>query len=132
MTYYVKDGYQYSESFGNKIKTAVSAEDAASMIGKLPEFEEDAILNSSIADTSEMNGLKMVSFLVDGLDMQVSAFIDSSGNLTELVLESTSLILQSTSSAADEEAKTVTKMSNIEIGEFEIDFPADLDEYEEW
>ncbi|MDR1796130.1 MAG: hypothetical protein LBR44_01595 [Clostridiales Family XIII bacterium] len=155
-TSYYKDGYQYVESDGDKIKYSVDADDMQDAVGEMPEFDADEIGDQSVTETDDG---ATVSFTVDAgaiendvnaalegikglpgtenipdididtgdayVGIKVTATLDSWGNLTELVVEETSY-------AGSVEATSVTKLSNIEIGEFEIDFPSDLDEYEEW
>ncbi|MDR1796128.1 MAG: hypothetical protein LBR44_01585 [Clostridiales Family XIII bacterium] len=120
LTYYVKDGYQYTESFGNKMKTTLEVDDVSSTTGALPEFEEAEI---GTAGLSDVNGSTVVILYINGLE--ISATIDGSGNLTELVQKSTS-------SLDGVEATSVTTLNHIQPGRVEIDFPDDLDTYEEW
>jgi len=149
MTSYYKDGYQYTEMMGMKIKTAMDQEEMQSSMGKLPDFNDDAITDQSV---TEAGGATTVSFVISGEAAQayidealegiegaedvevdlggasngikITATVDSSGNLTELIQEQTS-------TTGGIESTSLTKMSNIKIGKVAFDFPSDLDAYQE-
>jgi hypothetical protein len=151
-TSYFKDGNMYINMGEEKMKMALPMEDAiAQANASAMEFEQSAIKNSSSKDVD--NG-KEVSFTVSGdalkdymekgtqgalaglgtgLDMSfgdatITSVIDSDGNMVSLSMKMTFDM----SADGEKTAMTISiDMHNIVIGDIVIDFPADLDSYEE-
>jgi hypothetical protein len=151
MLIYFKDGYQYTDVMGQKMKMSMPMEEILAQANVSPlEFTESAILNEVVTPTG--NGYE-VSFTLDGdtlsdIVMQQMAGLEdlfgadmdmTFGDIDMVVLiennEIKHMVMKFSVEAEYEGDKmmihTDTIMTYTQIGGVTIDFPDDLDMYEE-
>jgi hypothetical protein len=147
---YVKDGAIYTEAAGQKMKMEMDLSALAAQTENWATFPEDAVIDQKVEDS---DGGKLVSFTVKGeslsdyignqlggtgaaagLDMsfgevKISALIGSDG-----LFKSTTTEMSYSMKIGEQEtsASVVTEMKNIKIGKVAIDFPSDLDSYQDF
>ena len=149
-TVYYKDGFVYTETAGQKVKMATPMESLINGVSS-PEIEKDAIKDSSVEKVSGGTKIKltidgksldsMVNQVLQSMaaagasedsmsfgDAKFSGVVDSDGMLSEMSMEMTYAI---EIEGEKSEGNIKLTMKNIKFGDQTVDFPKDLDTYQD-
>jgi hypothetical protein len=150
---YLKDSVLYTETMGQKISMKLDMSQLGSYANSALEFEETAMIDGDITD---VDGGKQVTFKIKGDaiadfikkqsggmnlgdaisdvgmefgDAMVTAVIGADGVMTECITEFSYSMTQEDFTLSMTQKSTST---NIKLGKVQIDFPDDLDSYQEF